>query len=228
MYDHFCKILLNCLYGKFGQRAENWTKIGDAPDEPDRVEDLYVVGGGPRRKLRYLLGEVFELVSYSESFNSFPAIAAHVTAFARMHLWDLMKVAGRGNYYYCDTDSLLVDTTGLARLESYIDPDELGKLKIEYQTQGVTIYGAKDYVTDIKSVSKGIRPDAERLENGVYRQDRWASLQGLLRSNDVATYTVTKVTKTLKRQYLKGTVLDDGSVIPLILHEPGLDFPPSS
>ncbi len=219
MYDHFCKILLNCLYGKFGQKAETWTKIGEAPNEPDRVEDIFDTAGGPRRKLRYLLGEVFELVSTGEAFNSFPAIASHVTAFGRMQLWNAMKIAGEGNYFYCDTDSLLVNNIGLDRLEAQIDPDVLGKLKVEYETQRMTIYGAKDYVTDTKSVSKGIRKDAERLEVGVYRQDRWASLQGLLRSNDVSTYTVQKVTKTLKREYLKGTVLSDGSVVPLILHE---------
>ncbi|GAI46523.1 unnamed protein product, partial [marine sediment metagenome] len=37
-YVELCKKFLNSLYGKFGQKADVWVKIGDCPDEPDRVE----------------------------------------------------------------------------------------------------------------------------------------------------------------------------------------------
>ncbi|GAH80478.1 unnamed protein product, partial [marine sediment metagenome] len=33
-YEELCKKMLNSLYGKFGQKAEVWEKIGECPNEP--------------------------------------------------------------------------------------------------------------------------------------------------------------------------------------------------
>ncbi|GAJ15713.1 unnamed protein product, partial [marine sediment metagenome] len=125
-YVELCKKLLNSLYGKFGQKADEWKKVGNCPDEPDRVEICFQVGRSGVKQIRYLLGEIFELVGYGECFNSFPAIAAHVAAYGRMYLYKLMKITGEGNYFYCDTDSLIINETGLLNLQSQIDDSILG------------------------------------------------------------------------------------------------------
>ncbi|GAH75426.1 unnamed protein product, partial [marine sediment metagenome] len=147
-YDTFCKYMLNSLYGKFGQKADIWTKIGDCPDEPDRIEILFTVGEKGVKQLRYLLGEIFISDGYEESYNSFPAIAAHVAAYGRMHLYNLMQITGMGNYYYCDTDSLIVNEVGLCNLQNQIDENKLGSLKIDESGQSLTVRGLKDYTTE--------------------------------------------------------------------------------
>ena len=212
--------MLNSLYGKFGQKADVWKKIGDCPDEPDRVELCFLAGVNGVRQIRYLLGEVFELIGFEESFNSFPAIAAHVTAFGRMHLWELMQTVGIENYFYCDTDSLIINSRGLRKLENQLDDFTLGGLKIEESMSRLNIRGLKDYTTASKTVIKGIRKNAVEIRSGVYQQEQWPSFKGLLRSNDVNTYTVKQITKTLNREYTKGTVNPDGSIEPLHLAEP--------
>ncbi|GAJ24874.1 unnamed protein product, partial [marine sediment metagenome] len=63
-YEELCKKMLNSLYGKFGQKAEVWEKIGDCPNEPDRVELCFEVGVVRTKQIRYLLGEIFELKGY--------------------------------------------------------------------------------------------------------------------------------------------------------------------
>lgn len=218
-YAHFCKILLNCLYGKFGQRAEQWKKIGEAPGEINRVEEVYFDDGSIRRKVRYLLGEVFEMVGVEETLHSFPGISAHVTGYARMYLWRLMQAAGRGHYFYCDTDSLLVDAEGLKRLQPFINPQQLGFLKVETIADEVTIHGAKDYTVAGKTVIKGISRNAEKVSDTEYIQDRWPSLRGMLREGQTTTYTVKRVTKHLSREYIKGKVTRTGEVVPLVLDD---------
>ena len=217
-----CKYLLNSLYGKFGQKGENWVKIGDAPDEPDREEILF--GTRPRlvRRLRYLLGEVFELKGYGEAYDSFPAIAAHVTAYGRMYLWDLMQVVGCGHFFYCDTDSLLVDDTGLKRLEGYLHDTDLGALKLEKQSNNVTIRGLKDYTFGSKTVTKGVRKNAVQIDANIYKQETWSSFKGILKSGKVDEYKVKETIKHLSREYTKGIVLDNGQIKPFILHEENL------
>ena len=143
-YEEICKKMLNTLYGKFGQKADIWEKIGDCPGEPDRVELCFISGGGRVKQIRYLLGEIFELRGFEESNNSFPAIASHVTAYGRLHLWSLMQQAGIGNYFYCDTDSLIVNEAGLWNLSNRLDEVRLGGLKVEDTMTNLIIKGLKE------------------------------------------------------------------------------------
>jgi len=221
-YQVFCKYLLNSLYGKFGQKAEQWKKIGDCPDEPDRVELLFVQGEHRTKQIRYLLGEIFELIGYEESFNSFPAISSHVTAYGRLYLWELVKQAGFGHVFYCDTDSLIVDKVGLDNLENKMDSTVLGMLKLEETTECLNIRGLKDYTTVGKNVIKGIRRNAVRLEENVYKQEKWPSFRGTLRGQDANIYTIETVVKYLSREYTKGKVDINGLVTPFELDEQSL------
>ena len=216
-YEELCKKMLNSLYGKFGQKAEVWRKIGKCPNEPDRVEICYIEGSSRTRAIRYLLGEVFELEGYEEPFNSFPAIASQVAAYARMYLYELMKQSGEGNYFYCDTDSLFVNETGLQNLGDKLDNDCLGGLKVIEQMDSLIIRGLKDYTTASKEVIKGIRKLAIKIGDGVYEQELWPSFKGLLRQRHPDVYAIQTIRKTLSRKYTKGHVNTDGSISPLLL-----------
>ncbi|MBA7474034.1 hypothetical protein ES707_09381 [subsurface metagenome] len=215
-YVELCKKMLNSLYGKFGQKGENWSKIGDCLNEPDREELVFNMGGRRVTKLRYLLGELFIMTGHGESFDSFPAIAAHVTAYARMYLWQLMQQAGYGNYFYCDTDSLIVNEAGLWTLNQWLHATKLGYVKQCGKTQNCMIRGLKDYTFGSKNVIKGIRKNATQISKGVFRQEQWPSFRGLLRSGEPETYTVGSTVKHLNREYTKGTVSPDGVVVPFV------------
>ena len=214
LFEHFCKILLNSLYGKFGQKAEEWTKVGLCPNEPDRIEDIIDATTHRRKRLRYLLGEIHELTSHGEAMHSFPAIASHVTAYARAYLWELIMKCGRKNCYYCDTDSLFVNQKGLDNLTEYLDNDILGMLKIEYQTDTITIHGLKDYVTDKKKVVKGIRKSATVVSDTDYIMEIWPTLKGLLRVSAGHTYITKRQLKHLSREYTKGIISPSGYTLP--------------
>jgi len=216
-YEQMVKYLMNSLYGKWGQKAENWEKIGDTPNEPDREELIFYTNPRKVMRLRYLLGAVYELKSHSEAYNSFPAISSHVTAYGRMFLWYLMKLAGHGNYFYCDTDSLIVNKQGLRSLAGAIDETGLGKLKLEETLTRLNIWGLKDYETNSKTVIKGIRKNALLVSKNTYTQESWPTFRGLLKSKDINQYTVKHVTKHLTREYTKGTVETNGRVNPFVL-----------
>jgi len=159
------------------------------------------------------------MTSVGECFDSFPAIAAHVTGYARMYLWSLMQQAGWGNYFYCDTDSLIVNEVGLCRLQKKIEKSLLGGLKIDKRGSTVLLQGLKDYSIGAKVVLKGVRHNAKSIGNGVYEQEKWPSFRGLLRSGQAETYIVETVTKHLTRNYTKGTVTLSGVVRPYVLDD---------
>jgi len=130
-----------------------------------------------------------------------------------------MQLAGKGNYFYCDTDSLIVNDKGMDNLTPVLHDTKLGFMKHEETTHKLIIHGLKDYEKDSKVVIKGIRKNAVKVGEGVYRQEQWSSFKGLLHSGDINTYTVKNVIKHLSRNYTKGIVTDSGIVTPIILTE---------
>lgn len=211
------KTLLNSLYGKFGQRGLIWETTEQTDDLSARIWEEKDAETGKIYRHRQLGGIVQVQYNETESKDSFPAIAAHVTAYARLLLYDMINTAGKGNVYYVDTDSLLVNDRGLGALDRYIDPNKLGSLKIEGSYDDVEIFGAKDYRFGSKERHKGVKKNAVWLSANQVRQDQWSSLKGLLATGHLSRPSIKKVTKTLSREYTKGTVLPSGYIEPFRL-----------
>jgi len=214
------KILMNAFYGKFGQTGRVWAKHAYTDEEEARAWTEVNVDAGVVMKYRQLAGLVQCFTEEGESFESMPAIAAHVCANARLLLWEYIEKAGRDHVFYCDTDSLLVDLTGYRRLRASIDAKALGKLKKEYFCREVQIWGAKDYRFGDKVRHKGIRAKAESVSENTWKQWQWSSIIGVLRSGCVDHPTRKLVTKTLKRNYDKGVIEPTSRVSPLRMDSP--------
>lgn len=216
--DHWKK-LLNSFYGKWGQNGRKLVEIGVC--DRHRFETLPNIDAqtGKKTLRTYFGGIVYERADDGESLESHPAIAAHITAEARMVLWTLIRKLAPEDYFYCDTDGLLVSEPGLNALTDHIDQFKLGGLKHVETFNDVWIYGCKDLILDGKQKTKGISKSAECLNEGSYRQLRWHSLKGLLRSSSLNMPLTTVVTKSLRRTYTKGIVTPSGFVVPLHLEE---------
>jgi len=211
------KLLLTNLYGKFAQKGIIYKKVDDTEDQDIKVWTEYDVKESTTHHYRQYAKIIEEQDRETESRDSHPAIAAHITAHGRMQIWGLMQGCGQGRYYYCDTDSLWVDRVAYDALKNKVDDDKLGYLKLENICNKVIIWGAKDYVVGDKVVIKGIRKNATKIRGNVYEQARFTTLIGLLRYGDMGAPIVSQITKRLKRDYRKGVVNKDGSVSPFVV-----------
>jgi hypothetical protein len=132
-----------------------------------------------------------------------------------------------------DTDSLFVNSEGLANLKSEINPTELGKLKIE-KSGSCSIRGCKDYTFNGKIKLKGIKEKAlieiprEAIEHNlcikltdiVYLQDQFDTKhRRYSEGTPDGTVLVHSISKKLSRNYDKGIVARSGKVSPLIFSE---------
>jgi len=213
----FIKILMNSLYGKFGQRGAVWVSQDNVADLTARAWREFDTTTRQVTAYRQLGGLVQRLETEPESADSAPAIAAYVTSYARLHLWRLIELAGRRNVYYCDTDSVTVNAAGARRLKGEVDPDALGKLKLERTTHTLTIYGRKDYMLDDTFRAKGVRLGAVWTARDTVQQSQWAGLRGQLAGGRLTMPTTRTITKHLRRVYDTGTVGAGGVVEPLEL-----------
>lgn len=216
-FSYLCKILLNSLYGKFGQRNEVYEIIEQGSEYENGYIEEYDIDREKWVKYRVINGTVEEAVGFQEAYNSFPAIPAHITADARMLLWDYMQKIGKENVYYCDTDSIFTNQRGLDNIRDHIVEGRLGMLGCREEFTSLNIRGLKDYTAGDNTVIKGVRKDAEKINENTFRQIRFEGLKGSIqkkRINQMVTYYEMKV---LRREYFKGDVQSDGRVIPFSL-----------
>jgi DNA polymerase elongation subunit (family B) len=121
--DWTAKILLNSLYGKFGQRP---IKHVSYLATKERIRELL------EAKANFTIhGAYLTVVEPARVEHEFCAIAAYITSYARIELYrHIMKAPA--NYIYSDTDSIHVFDT-----QPYIqDEINLGGLKIEKSGRG--------------------------------------------------------------------------------------------
>ena len=212
--SNMAKIMMNSLYGKFGQRGRVYETIEN--NDEHTIRTWTEIDADTKQVIQYrqFAGMVQQLTEEPESRDSHPAIAAHVTAFARMAMWETYKKAGLENCYYSDTDCVVVNQKGYVNLESLIDEHQLGKLKLEKTISFAAIRGAKDYRFDDTERIKGVRKSATWLDTNRVQQEQWAGLRGLMQKGDLTAPTTKTVIKNLKREYTKGNVQRNGRVEP--------------
>lgn len=213
-FAYFSKIILNSLYGKFGQKITDFKAVSYNPELPNESGKTWDLSQGREVKFRRLDGITEIEIDTREAYNAFPAIASYITAAARARLVELIEIGGFDHTLYCDTDSLFVDSVGYSRLLSQLDEGRLGYLKVEGQTDELVIYGPKRYKFGDKVRSKGIRKDAHQVGHDTFRQVQFESFKGSLRTGIENRVYIHTVIKRLSAEYLKGVVLESGRVRP--------------
>lgn len=241
-FAYICKLFLNALYGKFGQKRPRWEPYTEAmlsrlevetglmPGELSLLKDH--IESGDRDVLRFrhpynqvayaarhLLGHGQISCGDGESPWSFPAIAGAVTANARSYVRNIQAIIGRRQYVYTDTDSFFVSVNGARKLsrDGLIDTTALGRLKPKTRSKTMVIHGPKDYETDIEVKRKGIREKADPDGDNTWVQDQWPSFKGLAREGFPHEITIKRTRKTLHRQVTTVHQGEDGWTRPVLL-----------
>ena len=171
------KILMNSLYGKFGQKfwdMDNWVRADISH------EDLMNYSF----KERY--GDFFRVKSSKENPANFcfPIWACYVTAYARIKLYDVIS---KCDPVYCDTDSIV--TT-----KKYVSSAELGELKVEYVIKeglfvrpkfyGIITDDGEEYVK-VKGLGSRLTFKAfnKLVDDGMYGFDKFTKFKEAVRRN---------------------------------------------
>ena len=125
----FFKLTMNSLYGKFGQRTFNESKL-------TTYDDLFNVLEGDIKKLVDIkeISDDKIIVEYLHDGKEYTSVgklmrfASYITALGRCKLSEMMRDVGHENVYYCDTDSVF---TSKKPNNKYLDNNILGMWKQE-------------------------------------------------------------------------------------------------
>lgn len=184
-YDLLTKLMMNSLYGKFGQRAYGkWVYI---EDENELSAMLWPNNEGITRfdgyyedlqHSRSYLQVDNDLWKYDDSqigelsLSSVCSIAGYITAMGRAIVWKAMAsvIDARGQIYMCDTDSVVCDV----RLpSSMVSKTELGLWKLEgvSQAQDCDFFAPKHYIYKGMIKLKGVRNPS--IGQTIHKQTRF-------------------------------------------------------
>lgn len=234
--EKWCKLLMNSLYGKFGQA------------NPIQVDKRHTESVGFYRQqhitkdpatlaiMTQLMHTIWVHSGRQEHRDSMPVVAAHVTEYGRFYLARLISMVGWEKVLYCDTDSLILAERDAAPLQEMLDPIRLGMLDKRRTIHSLTIHGLKDYVRDGERVTKAVPKNAFEYTPGVFICESFPGTKTLLKrpkgleipDSHIFEFTPAEVldfqgaglfpvitrAKVLDRTYNKGEVLENGQVKP--------------
>jgi hypothetical protein len=215
VWSEIDKLILNSLYGKFGQQVDCCIEKEKTDTVDFSRDSVYDMDTKQHLIIQNMFGirEVF--CGKQSSENTFFAIPAHVTEYARFYLFSLFDIIGRDNIYYADTDGFFIELKHLKKYVKHIDKFKLGALDVKARGNDLIIRGCKDYHFNNTVKLKGIRKDAVQISDNEYEQNLFPSFNRILHEKSIDMFPIYTVRKVLTRKYEKGTVTASGFVEPL-------------
>lgn len=213
-----CKLYLNSLYGKFGQQQPHRQLMKQVDFHGVTRMPMFNAKSNLHFQEINWYGDIYNEFRQGETSFSCPYIASAITAKARMLLWMYIKLAGQENVLYVDTDSLIVTERGFTSLAKHCDETRLGNLKLEAQSNSLTIRGNKDYTFHQTIRHKGVPSKAVQIDKNLWE---YLEFEGFIRwmnrgaeGNPKGTFK----TKSRKSIYNKGVINEDQSISPFVLY----------
>lgn len=216
-YERIIKVFLNSLYGKFAQYVPVQTEEEDFSEEGYYREEILNAENGQVELVYKMFNTLIRETGRVIGKNSFVAVSAHITEYARLILWDIIKPLWPDHVLYCDTDSLMIRAEDQPLVRFPIDDHALGALKIEKRFNRLEIRGAKSYITENERVIKGIPRSAVELDPGVFEFLSFGGQATHMRKRVDRWIEGEKKIRACKTAYDKGQVAPDGSIMPFFL-----------
>ena len=214
IFTYFAKLMLNSLYGKFGQRIPELKYTGKTSKQRYGLIEHINLESGKMWNEKIINYDIYEESDRKVSTYSSPIIVSEITSAARLKLVKAMRTACYENIFYTDTDSLILNKQGYENLKPYIRKGKLGFLELEKTANKVSIHGLKDYKFGDTTKLKGIPRDAKEISPAVFQYEYWNTILDYLKGDTDNTAITETRKKVLRRQIRKGLLQKNKRIIP--------------
>lgn len=217
-HEHLCKSMLNSLYGKFGQQSPRWEDCEcDLDPWPWGQQTVHVQGTGEWLIYRSIAGHVQQRVQPTEHKNSFAAISAWVTAYARQRIRQLVDIAGNRNVFYVVNDALYVNRSGLLNLQlaGEVQHNQLGKLRQKRYGKDAHFWAANNYRIGDERVISGVQKKAKQVAEMVYQEQVFQRLREITATRPASNVSIKLQYKVLLNKVKRAHVDPEGWTFPM-------------
>jgi hypothetical protein len=182
VYAELCKMYLNSLYGKFAALSGAWDNVPDW--EVDVEWSTFIVKNHETgeaeiwRSVGPLAQRPLPRVDHKDSFA---AVSAFVTSYARERMRDLRRIAGQSHVMYQGVDSLVVDEIGFDELKGakQVRQNHLGYLTVKMQADYLKIRGKNQYQIGSRIVCSGLKETAITTDGETFEQQAFDGVASL-------------------------------------------------
>lgn len=187
------------LIGRLALRTPAWELYGGNPEgitgithvtDPDTNETFRLMHVGDRTLIE---------TARKEGKDSMPQVTGWIMAKCRMLLWRGMNIAGLDNVAHVDTDSILVNREGLARLMSGYGAEFDSMWHVKGSYRRLEVFGPRCYFRDKQRVASGVPLAAEEAGDGLYVGERWTALSADLEARGGTSATTVPGVWTLRK-----------------------------
>lgn len=193
------------LIGRTAARWSRWEVCGSREIADVSLGKVHDVGADETYKMMQLGHQLIRQVGTPDNPHAMAAILSWVMAEARVRLWNVMQLAGLSNIVYVDTDSVIANPAGSARLELA----RVRGLRVKGQWQSLEIRGPRQLIPGARLRAAGVPKNAVRTGEDTWVGDVWAGLARSLASGqhdqvEVASRTFHVPGVDKRRRHLQG------------------------
>lgn len=196
----FAKHCGRALIGRFSLRAPKWEEYGDNP--MGEVGLSYQVDHATSnvQRMMHVGSKTYIETHRVEGRDSLPQITGWVMAKCRILLLHAMGYAGTDNVSHVDTDSVLVNTKGLAQMRHAYGPDFDTLWKVKGTWSSLDVYGPRNIRTGRTRKMSGIPVKAVETKRDEFHGEMWRSLASDMANGRAGAVTITDAIWTIKRE----------------------------
>lgn len=235
------KLILNSLYGKWGQREKfkeiyfqsvpfDFIELLDEVKEELKIKgDIYEIKMFNKERTDCYI-HIFIPVKINKDFtkitldekgfetkiHSIPVFCSYITSLARVYLLENILKYQNHSVTYTDTDCICLE-----KEVNIIDSLELGSFKKE-KDYLLEIFGNKNYLEEVNGVQnrkiKGVPKKRIKLDENTWQFDTLVKTKRSIRQEKNAGVWELTV-KTISNEYTKRTRKENGETTPLLLSE---------
>lgn len=215
------------LIGRIALRTSQWAVWGANPTGEAGISYEVDADTGRVYRLMHAGTRTFKEEARVEGHDSLPQITGYVMAMCRVWLWEAIQAAGEENVAHCDTDCVLVNVDGLARMRDHYGDRFLELWQIKAMYESLTVYGPRNYRGDgVRKVS-GVPGQAVEVSENRFRGESWSSLAGDMAAGRKNSVTITEQPWNLiRKDPRRRTVVGGrGATVPIVVDQKSKSSP---
>lgn len=200
--------------GRTAMQYRAWEHAGDAYAPGVGYMPMLDVDSGARGSCLTIGDQRWEAWSSAWWDNALPQVLSCVMAVSRVRLWDALVAAGLDHVLYCDTDGLIVDNDGHARLSEATAAGRLAGLRVKAHHSYLDLLAPQLVEGSTFRRLAGIPRGARRRADGTYSAEVWEGITGAMSAGHPDQVHVRQVTMRLEGTDTRRLHLPGGATAP--------------
>jgi hypothetical protein len=202
------------LVGRSAMRYAAWEERGEAWEQGLHYWPLVQHETGKRGAAVMLGNRRFEAWEQRFWDSALPQLLSSVMAHCRVRLWRAMAVAGHSHLVYLDSDCLVTDPVGSARLAAATAAGELPGLRIKGVHPDLCPIAPQLIEGSTYRKLAGVPRAATRTGEYSYDGERWEGIKSTLAGGSPGSVKVAKLHQTIRPTDWRRAHLDGGRTRP--------------